>query len=214
MNTNRKYCIFDYDDTIMQTRECKSEALIALGSRHFKKDVSIDKISELWGISHDDLFKQLFSVEGDSLKEAMALYADMDDEFPLVPHPDAKEALERLQKSHSLFIVSSCEKSLITTQLTKSSLSRIQFSEIYGCGETKFHKPSGKVFDVVFSQYPDMHESEVVYIGDGVKDFLAAADRGIEFLGVDRAKRETQSIVDAGGRVVRSLTDIYNELQL
>ena len=180
-----KYCVFDYDDTLMQTRECKTQALIELGRRRFSKSIDPATVEQHWGIAHGDLFQNLFDVTGAELQAAMAAYQELDSEFPLVPHSDASAELRRLQENYTLVIVSSCTRELIVKQLANTELSDIRFAEIFGCDETTHHKPSGRVFDTMFDHFSDMTQENVVYIGDGHKDFLAAQDRGIPFLGID-----------------------------
>lgn len=208
-----KYCVFDYDDTLMQTRECKTQALIELGRRRFGKTVDPATVEQLWGIAHGDLFQKLFDVTGDELQDAMAAYQELDAEFPLVPHPDASAELLRLQANYTLVIVSSCTRELIVKQLASSKLSDIQFAKIFGCDETTHHKPSGRVFDTMFDHFSDMTQENVVYIGDGHRDFLAAQDRNIPFLGIDRAAKETQAMIDGGAKVLQSLSLISETVE-
>lgn len=201
-----KYCVFDYDDTLMQTRECKTQALVELGRRRFGKTVDPEAVEQHWGIAHGALFQKLFDVTGAELQAAMAAYQELDHEFPLVPHADASAELLRLQESYTLVIVSSCTRELIEKQLASSQLSDIRFAKIFGCDETTHHKPSGRVFDTMFDHFSDMTRENVVYIGDGHKDFLAAQDRGIPFLGIDRAAKETHAMIGDGAKVLQSLS--------
>lgn len=201
-----EYCVFDYDDTLMQTRECKTHALVELGRRRFAKAIDPAIVEKHWGIAHAALFQQLFHVSGVDLQTAMAAYQDLDSEFPLVPHPEVHAELLRLQQDYTLVIVSSCTRELIVKQLARSVLSDVFFAQILGCGETAYHKPSGRVFDPMFSQFDGMTRENVIYIGDGQKDFLAAQDRGIQFLGIDRSRKETKAMIDAGATVLPSLS--------
>ncbi|MUO81942.1 HAD hydrolase-like protein [Agrobacterium vitis] len=206
------YCVLDYDDTIMQTRQCKISAIVELGRRMFSRDIARQEIEKHWGIAHTALFETVFSISGSQLDAALSQYAAMDSEFPLIPHRDAKSALEWLQTKYKLIIVSSCERQLIERQLAACELSTLKPARIYGCFDTKFHKPSGRVFDEMLVEFPDLDKANTVYIGDGIKDMQAARDAGLAFIGVDRAEAETAAILAAGGSVFSSLSQIAERL--
>ena len=203
-----KYCAFDYDDTLMQTRECKTQALIEFGKRKFDLDINSAFIQENWGIPHSALFETLFNVSGPELQETMDDYFKTDAEFPLSPHEDLRATLEHLQERYTLIIVSSCERRLIENQLAGPELRHLRFAAIFGYEQTTHHKPSGRVFDEMFNAFDDMTPQNVTYIGDSHKDFAAARERGIAFLGVDRAAKETKAMTDAGARVMQTLQNI------
>ena len=204
-------CVFDYDDTLMRTRECKVAAVKALAERHYDLTLSVEDIEKHWGIAHHALFENLLGVHGDELTNALTLYEKLDVEFPISPYADAAEALTELASDFSLVIVSSCTKSLIQSQLSQGTLVDVQFDAIFGADETQFHKPSGKVFNELRAQYPDISPSNIMYVGDSQKDMQAADEVGFHFIGLDRNHAETSKMRAAGANVVTSLmamTDI------
>ena len=205
--------MFDYDDTLMRTRECKTQALIEFGRRRFDLEIDSASIEQKWGIPHSALIEALFNVPGPAVQEAMDAFFELDDEFPLSPHEDARASLERLQEQYILVIVSSCERRLIEKQLAGSELSHLRFAAIFGHEETVHHKPSGRVFDEMFDRFEDMTPQNVTYIGDSHKDFAAAQARGISFLGIDRANKETKAMIESGARVMNTLHAIPDFLK-
>lgn len=207
-----KYCVFDYDDTIMKTRACKSQAIISLAKKYYNKQISMTEIEQHWGIAHHQLFENLLGIQGDALISAMQLYEKLDSQFPLLPHDESKQVLESLQQEFALVIVSSCSRSLIEKQLASSELSEIKFTAIFGAEDSQHHKPSGKVFDPVFNKFSDTNKDEMIYIGDGWKDAQAAMDAHLNFMGVDRSVAETQKMQELGVCVYPSLADIKNRL--
>ncbi len=207
-----KICVFDYDDTLMMTRECKTQALVFLGKELFDLSISENKIEEHWGIAHHKLFEKLFEISGNKLEMAMKFYEGLDSKYPLVPHTDALISLGKLQDEFDLVIVSSCTKKLINLQLSNSTLSNINFDCIFGAEDSQFHKPSGKVFAPLFDKYPNIDKSELVYIGDGYKDMLAAKDAGLWFIGIDRSSKETNNILNDNGVIIPSLADLPKQL--
>lgn len=204
-DNNIQLCVFDYDDTLMRTRECKVAAVKALAERYYDLTLSVEDIEKHWGISHHALFENLLSVHGDELSNALALYEALDVEFPITPYDDAAEALTELASSFPLVIVSSCTKSLIQSQISQGRLIDIQFDAIFGADETQFHKPSGKVFNELKALYPNISPSNIMYVGDSQKDMQAANEVGFHFIGLDRNNDETSKMRAAGANVAISL---------
>ena len=55
-------CVFDFDDTLFRTRECKVQAIKALAERYYDKELSSELIESRWGIAHRDLFEHVLEI--------------------------------------------------------------------------------------------------------------------------------------------------------
>lgn len=202
-----KLCIFDFDDTLVKTRESKIPAIKALGERFYGVKVSDHDIRKNWGLAHHILFSRVLGLEGESLEGAINKYKELENEFPNVCYEDAKDSIYKLSNLCHVAILSSCNSDLIRSQLSFSEIDLRLFSSIYGAKETEHHKPSGRVFNELLNEYSHIKKIEMIYIGDGVKDMKAANEVGISFIGINRDEDETKEMRDSSSQVVNSLSE-------
>lgn len=208
-----KLCIFDFDDTLVKTRESKIPAIKALGERYYGVKVSDSDIRKNWGLAHHILFSRVLGIEGKALDTAIDQYKELEDEFPNACYEDAKESISKISNICSVAILSSCNSDLIKTQLSYSKIDLSLFSSIFGAKDTEYHKPSCKVFNEILSKYNHIPKVEIIYIGDGVKDMKAALEAGIRFVGLNRDKDETEEMRANSSQVVNSLAEVVKIIE-
>ncbi len=93
--------LFDYDDTLVQTRRCRFNAIRAAGWRVCGYASSDENIEEHWGKPYRELFDRLFDRHKQHVTEIIATYESADDEFPMRPHEGALRCIEDLFCSRS-----------------------------------------------------------------------------------------------------------------
>jgi phosphoglycolate phosphatase-like HAD superfamily hydrolase len=91
-----KAVLFDYDDTLVQTRRCKYRALGALGSRHYSLELTDAGIDRHWGIAYHELFRALFGAVEPDLSLAISRYEALDGEFAMTAYPETRSTLTAL----------------------------------------------------------------------------------------------------------------------
>lgn len=72
--------LFDYDDTLVKTRECKFAALIALAERHYGHALPNAEIEAHWGIPYRALFARLFASVDADVERVIQRYEALNDE--------------------------------------------------------------------------------------------------------------------------------------
>jgi phosphoglycolate phosphatase len=210
MDTAPKLCVFDYDDTLVMTRQAKFRAIRELGSRFYQKEIEDETISFVWGKPYREFFSELFDGIDRDIDRVISRYQSLDLEFPIGPYEDSLSAITEISLGAEVGIVSSCSRKVIIDQMAQFGFSETLFSFIYGEEDTEFHKPNPKVFNKVFSllESQQINYSECLYCGDSEKDMLAAIAAGFMFVGIDRDKAETERMRSAGVTVVRNLREL------
>jgi phosphoglycolate phosphatase len=208
----KKAFIFDYDDTLVATRDSKFTAVKAVAERYYGVVISDAEIAQHWGVPYRDFFFELFGPYDSDIDGVILKYESVDKEFPILPFSDCKQTLEILGKKALLGIVSSCRREVIIRQLKAMGLNWEIFSYIQGEEDSQFHKPDPRVFDRLLCYLKDNEcmLSQIWYFGDSMKDFLAAKEAGLNFIGLDRISKETELMVSHGAHVVDSLSCIVD----
>jgi len=204
--------IFDCDDTVIATARTRWPVLIGV-ARTFDVTLTEDAILRAWGIPFNRFIETIVpTIDHD---EFVARYrAAMQVRRP-EPTTGARELLAHLfARSTRMEIVTSSDRELIVQDLDALRLTGY-FARIYGHEQTRHHKPDPRVLDVVVDNlgrcgYP---LTDLVYIGDSVRDFQVAAARSIEFVAVLSGVEPAADFVAAGlarDRIVADLTRLLS----
>ena len=175
--------IFDYDDTLAATAECRWDVLIATAAE-FGVELAPKVIGRAWGQPFDALIRAL--VPTVDHEKYLCRYREAMKSTEIRPCAGASDLLDLLSsKNVTMEIVSSSSLALILQDLDQLGLTR-HFGKIYGQEQTRYHKPDPRVLaDVV----QDLHrrgftQDKLVYIGDSARDYAVAAGNEIEFIAV------------------------------
>jgi phosphoglycolate phosphatase-like HAD superfamily hydrolase len=193
----RPVVIFDCDDTILATARSRWAVLISTAER-FGVTLTKEKIRAAWGLPFDQLIRTI--VPGISFAQYVDAYRKaMRDTLPEITE-GAVNLLTELKSMNVLMpIVTSSSKELTIQDLDALDLTHY-FSDVYGQEQTKFHKPDPRVLDGVIR---DLHDrgyaiSDVVFVGDSVRDYRVAAGNDLDFIAVLSGLEERQDFIDAG----------------
>ena len=58
-----KVILFDFDDTLVQTKAVKSAALKELGRTQFNKIITDDDLNRYWGLPYQEFMCKLFDIQ-------------------------------------------------------------------------------------------------------------------------------------------------------
>ncbi|MGC4095091.1 MAG: HAD-IA family hydrolase [Polyangiaceae bacterium] len=204
--------LFDYDDTLVQTRLCKYRALRALGSRHYGLQLSDAEIDRHWGIAYVELFRQLFGAVEPQLERAIQRYEALDAEFSMTAYPEALPVLRALASRMPIGIVTAAGRSIVERQLNLLGfppLAVLQTAE-----DTPHHKPDPRVFAPALAclRALGVESARVHYVGDSLKDFEAARGAGLTFVGILRGTTRPEEFAAAGAETVESLDALLERL--
>jgi len=209
-----KAIIFDFDDTLVQTRAIRYEAAIYTAKQFYDLEITDSTIDKYWGLPFRDLIKALFG-DIDSFENIVLHYKEIIHLFPLKKFDDATATLESLSKNHILAMVSSSTKDLIKRGFMDVGISYDIFSYIQASEDSEYHKPDAKVFDPlkIFLNSKGIKYSEVIYIGDSLDDYIAAKNAGIDFLGVARFDKRENEFKKDKAEYVLTLSQIAEYLE-
>ena len=131
-------------------------------------------------------------------------------EFPMTAYPDAVNIVNDLLKKYKIGIVTASGKEVVISDLTMLDFPIDQFFYIQTSEDTDVHKPDPKVFEPILQKLQEagVTKGEIVYVGDGLRDFYAARDAGIRFIGITHGTTSKYSFEQEGAEVVDSLEDV------
>jgi phosphoglycolate phosphatase-like HAD superfamily hydrolase len=99
---------------------------------------------------------------------------------------------------------------LVLKDLTRLLFPVENFFYIQTAADTLVHKPDPRVFEPTLKklQTENVDRSEVLYVGDGLRDFLAARDAGLRFVGITHGTTSKAAFTEAGADAVDTLTEV------
>lgn len=194
--------LFDYDDTLVQTKESKFAALRAIAQRHYALALTDEVIREHWGVAYEQLFRALFGAVEADVARVIARYEAVNDEFPIAPHPEVLGVLRRLRQRVVIGIVTSAGRALAARQLEHIGLAPSELAVFQAADDTPLHKPDPRVFEPALGVLAarGISRDAVLYVGDALRDFEAARGAGLDFLGVLRGTTTAREFDAAGAR--------------
>lgn len=206
--------LFDYDDTLVQTKEAKFLALRALGQRFYGKELTDADIWPHWGVAYERLFQALFGDVEMSIARAITRYESLDAEFPITPYPDALNVLKTLQASVPVGIVTSAGRSVVVPQLRRMGFDLEALALVQTAEDTSVHKPDPAVFAPALATLGALgiRPAELLYVGDSLRDFDAARSAGLMFRGVRHGTTTRREFAEAGAKCIDGLAHLVDEL--
>ncbi|MBF6061387.1 alpha/beta fold hydrolase [Nocardia terpenica] len=189
--------VFDFDDTLAATMRARWPVLRRTAAE-FGVELEISTIRAAWGRPFDALVRALVPTVDPAVfvpryREAMAAQ-------PPRPTPAAVSVLRRLrQRGVSLSIVGSGSRALIVQDLAALGVLDC-FDEVRGCEQSEVHKPDPRVLHPTLTALSaaGIARAQVLYIGDSVRDHLAATGNGVAFLAVLTGLETREDFLRAG----------------
>lgn len=208
----RSAFLFDYDDTLVQTRQCKFKALQALASRNYGLEVSHAELNRHWGVAYAELFRRLFGAVEPDLSRAIAAYEALDSEFEMTAYPESLHVLESLCGMHLVGVVTAAGRPIVERQMRRLGFPIAELVLLQTAEDTPHHKPDPRVFDPALQRLSKhgVGAENTTYVGDSIKDFQAARAAGMRFVGVLRGTTSAAEFSDSGARTVMSLAALLD----
>lgn len=209
-----KAVLFDYDDTLVQTRRCKYRALRALGSRYYSLDLTEADIDRHWGVAYLELFRSLFGAVEPDLALAIDRYEALDAEFSMSAYPDTLRTLTALADRGLIGVVTAAGRSIVERQMRQLDFPLARLAILQTAEDTPHHKPDPRVFEPATAALAQLGvaPSQTVYVGDSLTDFQAARDAGMRFVGVLHGTTRPEEFAAAGAETVESLEALLERL--
>lgn len=210
-----KAVIFDFDGVIAESVNIKTEAFAYL-FKDSPKEIQ-NKVIKLHldngGMSRFEKFKIIYK---DYLKQPLSeeKSKQLGDAFsdyvyqavvncPFVK--GAKEFLDQYHKEFLFFIVSGTPEGEMKDIVNERNLNHY-FKEVFGAPVKK-----GEHCKTILKKY-DLHNTEAVFIGDAINDYIGAKEAEIPFIG-RISEEEENPFIDKKVPMIRDLTELASEIK-
>lgn len=181
-----KAIIFDYDDTLVQTREIRYKTIKRINNEVFKYTISDNEIDSAWGLPADEFLLKLFGKFSMDLDNLWKIYNNYKEYDQNRPHENAFNFIEKYQSLYQFGIVTSSSFKVVTKELEDMNVNKKLFFNIQGAEHTIVHKPNPEVFLPISKLLTKsgIEKSEILYVGDSPADFHSSTNFGLNFIGI------------------------------
>jgi len=205
--------LFDADDTLLVTRKVKWRQHQHVAKTHYGIDLDEATLRLHWGKPFHELVAGLYANMGtEAEREANFLAHEHD--FPKTYQPGALEMIHDLHaRGVKLGIITSMILRGAMIDFQKLALPLDLFDILQGSEATEHHKPDPRVFDPALKRLAELgiDRSDIVYVGDDIRDYHAARDEGLGFIGVTQGLFTAADFQEAGAEsVFDNLAGVHN----
>ncbi len=180
-----KAIFFDHDDTLVEAMKAKWAQHKYIARKFYGKKLTDEELRLHWGAPLSSLLKLLYGTH--HLDIAMSYNIAIRDRFPKLLFKDTLSTLKSFRKlGKKVGLVTATSLSSLQNDFDTLGISKQLFDYIQTEDDTIFHKPDPRVFEPAL-QWLAKHQIqpfEVVYVGDHLKDLIAAKGAGLHFVGV------------------------------
>jgi phosphoglycolate phosphatase len=209
-----KAVIFDLDDTLLQTRQVKWEAIKTFGRQFYNLTITSEILSQHWGKPFQEFMALLFP-HTEEAEKVIEKYKSFIVQYKNIPYPDAISTLEKLFPKYAVCILSTAAKSLVFMDVKAAGLPTDKFMYIQSEEDTSVHKPDPAVFDPLIRKLStqNIQPNEMFYTGDTLYDFKAATGAGLHFRGLANRTISKEEFENAGAETIKNLAEIIDVVQ-
>ncbi len=183
-----KAIIFDWDDTKVSTFHTCFDLFNNYAQKKSLPPISLEQLKQHWGKPVQGILSGLWEKEDGHLLTTDFLLFQRKTKFIPQPFSYTLQTVLTLKTQGYLLGVLSSSPRITIQDTIKTYLPELsdQYVFIHGSEDTPVHKPNPKVFDIALEQLlkRNITGKEVIYVGDGLNDFLAAKSRGLAFIAV------------------------------
>lgn len=180
-----KFAVFDLDDTLVETRPniLAQHKLVAL--TYFDRELTDEYMLEHWGKPFH-LLAEAYYGTGD-LELIRAQIKKVSHRFPKILYPYSIPKLIELHGAGILVgILTANSRIGYEHDMDFHGFPRDIISYHQTADDSEYHKPDGRVFDplIAWAAARGITREQILYVGDGLHDMLAAFAARINFAGV------------------------------
>ncbi len=210
-----KAVIFDFDDTLVASREAKWAQHTHVAKTFFNIDLKEDKIREHWGKPVNILALELYD-NSDTWENIHIILRSTRDAFPKKLHSEVAGTLEYLLgRGIKIGILSAATSSDIKHDLVKYNIPVDNFTIIQGAEDTLVHKPNPEVFIPILEHLSQegIQNKEILYVGDSLDDLKAATGAGINFVAVTTGLYAEEDFKKAGAKkIIKNIREVLENM--
>ena len=201
-----KAIIFDFDDTLVESREKKWAHHKAVAKQFYNIDLTDEDIRPHWGKPMASLVNSVYK-DSDTLENIHKALVATRNDFRKNIYADTHKILTTLFDSEvKVGIISAATRHYIIDDLIRFDLPLENFFVIQGEDDTDKHKPDPDVFLDVFEKLSKegIQKKDILYVGDSIDDFKAASGAGIDFVAVTTGLYSSDEFKNTGAEIIVS----------
>ncbi len=183
--SNIRAIIFDFDDTLVKTRESKWDALKSTGKTFYDLELTDNEIKEHWGKPYLEMLYGVMQ-KSDTPENIRKNYESITNDYPMQAAPYVLETINNLLKYYKIGVLTASGRKLTVSDLNKLNFPTNKFFYIQTAEDTDVHKPNPLVFLPILKKLDllGIKKEHVLYIGDSIKDYHAANKADLQFIGI------------------------------
>ena len=196
--------IFDFDDTLVETRLIKWAHHKAVAKKFYNIDLQEETLFKHWGKPFPILLQELYQ-NSDTLENMIKANTSVRSDFRKKVYPGSVNAVTKLlDNGIKIGLLSAAASQFIIEDLKKLNFPLDRFSVIQGPNDTSVHKPDPQVFSPLLDKFgkEGMKKEEIVYVGDSLMDLQAAHGAGIDFIAVTTGLYSEADFKKHGAKVI------------
>ncbi len=201
-----KAVIFDFDETLVESRLVKWAQHKFVAKKHFNIDLTDEKILKHWGKPIHILAAEIYE-HSDSWDNIHKILRSTKKDFPKKLY---KNTIDTVNKIHDMGlrmgILSAATKIDVEEDLVKLGFPIGKIDAVQGAEGSEFHKPDPKVFLPILADFEKagIKKEEIVYVGDSVDDYHAATGAGLGFIAITNGLYNEEEFKKLGASVIIS----------
>jgi len=210
-----KAVIFDFDDTLVESRAQKWAQHIHIAKKFFDIDLTEEIIRKHWGKPIHVLAREIYQNK-DSWENIHLILRGTRRNFPKKMYEKALDTVEKILDSGiKVGILSAATTLDVEDDLIRFDFPINRFTIIQGAEKTVVHKPDPDVFSPVFEELrkEGVEKNDIVYVGDSLDDFKGAKEAGIDFIAVTTGLYSQDDFKKNGAEVIiTNINELLNKL--
>ena len=213
MKSQIKAILFDYDDTLVMTRETIWGVLKQVGRKFYNMDLTDEAITKVYGKPYPEMIVELYE-HRDSYEIIHKNFMTIRSKTPIPAYDDSLKTIRVLAKIMPVGIITSAIRELAMLDIVRLNFPVNDLLGIQTADDTLVHKPNPKVLEPTLNKLKGkgIKAEETLYVGDAMNDYLAATGAGLQFVGIVR--NEINPFAQHQVTVIKSLLELEKLIRI
>jgi phosphoglycolate phosphatase-like HAD superfamily hydrolase len=210
-----KAIIFDFDDTLVESRVAKWAHHTHVAKKFYNIDLVDDDIRKHWGKPFNVLVADLYRGV-DTVQNIFDTIATVKKDFPKYPYKESISTVQKLlDNGIKVGVLSATTNKFLVEDLADLGFPINEFVIIQGADDTSFHKPDSRVFDplITLLEEEKINKKDILYVGDSIDDFQSSTGAGINYIALTTGLYSQEDFRKAGAtRICNSIEEILEHV--
>lgn len=198
-----KAVIFDFDDTLVESREIKWAHHRYVAKKFYNIDLSDETFLKHWGKPLHTLMAELYQ-HSDTPENMMKNVLSVREKFLKKVYDGSIEVVEEIiNRGIRVGVLSATSSKFLLDDLTRQGFP-VKEMWTQGSNDTEVHKPNGEVFRPMFDKLKEynIEKKDIVYVGDSLIDLEATERAGIGFIAITTGLYSAEDFKKNGAKII------------